>query len=329
MDAVLTCLVSERVGPGEMNQKLSQLAREYFGADGAAAFRSPSLALLCAFAALDLPPGSGVIISALAPRWHYLTIKRAGYLPVIIDVDVETALLNAAGIEEGVRRGGRVVLLHETLGYLPDLPAIIALGIPVIEDISQSAGAQWDERKAGLFGVFSILGLEERDVLTAGGGALLLAPNRREAIVMKRLVEEGPATDILPDINSALGWVQLKELQRNIEIRKEMNTLYVRSLMQGRHKTMIQQGGETVQPAIFSFPVILASGLKEVRQYVSRKEIEVELAFEDSLPALTDVLPEECANARSLYLRCVLFPLYPRLGNANAAKIAKVLATLP
>ena len=51
----------------------------------------------------------------------------------------------------------------------------------------------------------------------------------------------------------------------------------------------------------------------------------------DSQYKLSDFLKEEnkSINAASLLLRTVLFPLYPRLGINNAAKIAKVLGTLP
>ena len=101
----------------------------------------------------------------------------------------------------------------------------MALGIPVIEDISQSAGASvpvknaeglpTEERKlAGSFGIYTILGLEERDVLTAGGGAVLMAPGRREWIVLKKYSDEAPLTDLLPDINCALAWVQVKEFTK-------------------------------------------------------------------------------------------------------------------
>ncbi len=327
MDAVLTCMVAEKIGPGEVNQKLVQLVRETLFVEGAAAFRSASIAFHYALAALDLPKESGIIISALAPAWQYQAIVQLGYVPVVIDVEAETALVSAAAVEEGIRQGGRLLLLHEALGFLPDMTALLALNIPIIEDISESIGSVFAEKNAGLFGVFSILGLEERDLLTAGGGAVLLAPNKRESIVLKKLVDEAPATDILPDINCALAYVQLKEMGRNTALRRDMNNLYIRSLLQGRHKTLIQQGDGI--PAVYSFPVVLSSGYKEVKQYVSRKEIEIELAFACSVAARLGDDLAGCLNAKSLLMRCVLFPLYPRLGSTNAAKIAKVLATLP
>ena len=156
---------------------------------------------------------------------------------------------------------------------------------------------------------------------------MLLAPNRRESIVLKKMIDEAPLTDILPDINSALAYIQLKELARNSALRSDINTVYVRSLLQGRHNTIIQQGEGTA--TAYSFPVILSSGLKEVKQYVNRKDIEIENAFSLSVAEKLGENLEGCINAKSLLMRCVLFPLYPRLGSSNIAKVAKILATLP
>ena len=51
MDAVLTCMVDEKIGPGEINARFIQSVKEFFGCAGALAFRSPDTALKIA---LDL-----------------------------------------------------------------------------------------------------------------------------------------------------------------------------------------------------------------------------------------------------------------------------------
>lgn len=328
MDAVLTCMVEEKIGPGESNARLLQRVKEYFKVDGAVALRSPSLALKYALKALDLPKESGIILSALAPSWQIIAVEDFGYKPLVIDVSPESGLVSPEAVHEAILNGGRLLLLHETMGLVPNISALLELGIPIIEDISHSAGATLGDTLTGTFGVYTILGLEEQDILTAGGGAVLMAPSRREWIVLKKYTDIAPSTDILPDINCALAFVQLKEHNRNEQVRREMYEMYIRSLMQGKHKTLIQQGEYAVQ-TVYLFPVVLSSGYKDVKQYASRKDIEIALAFEKSIIALREDSLEHCLQAKSFLLRCALFPLYPRLGFTQAAKIAKVLATLP
>lgn len=328
MDAVLTCMVEEKLGPGELNGRLIQQVKENFGFSGALALRSPAIALKYALRALGLEAGSAVIISALAPAWQYTAVTELGYTCIIADVSSETGLVIPETVEEAVKSGGRVLLLHEGLGQIPNFTPLLELGIPIIEDISQNAGAVVGDKCTGSFGIFTILGLEENDILTAGGGAVLAASQSRNWSPLRKAAEQAPSTELLPDINAALAYIQLKEAARNEQIRKEIYEVYIRSLMQGRHKTFVCQM-EYAVPAVYSFPVVLAGSFKDVKQYAAKKDIAVAAAYENSAVSVFPDLCTRCPQANSLALRCALFPLYPRLGASKTQKIAKVLATLP
>lgn len=338
MDAVLTCMVDEKIGPGELNARLTSQVKDFFKCDGSVAFRSPAIALKYALNALGLEKKSKVIISALAPAWHYQTLIDLEMEPVVLDVQEETAMVSPEDVQNAMQNGGKVLILHEAEGILPDFDEFLKLGLPIIEDVSMSAGASVpvvDEngndagrKKAGMLGVFSILGLEERNVITAGGGAVLMAPGRREWIVLKKFVDEAPVTDLLPDINCALAWVQLKEFNKNETTRKEIFNLYQHACMIGKHKMFVRdmEEGSTMS----CFPLVLSSSFKDVKQYANKKDIEVREAFEGSVIALKqEELSESCIHAKSLLLRTVHFPLYPRLTHSESAKISKVLGSLP
>lgn len=338
MDAVLTCMVDEKIGPGEINARLIQQVKEFTKCDGAVALRSPSIALKYALQALDFEAGAKIMISALAPAWQYQTVVQLGYDPLVLDVEEINGLVSIEAISDGIKNGGKLLLLHETEGILPDLEAVSQLGIPVIEDISQSAGSfitEKDEngtptenkKAAGSFGLFTIMGLEERDVITAGGGAVLYSSGRREWIVLKKLVDEAPLTDLLPDINCALATVQIKEFNRNETTRKELFSLYQHACLVGRHKMFAREmeDGSTMS----CFPLILSSSYKDVKQYASKKDIEIQLAYEHAVVSLSEEIANGCIHAKSLYLRCVHIPMYPRLTKSESAKIVKVLSSLP
>ncbi|MCQ2573182.1 MAG: DegT/DnrJ/EryC1/StrS family aminotransferase [Treponema sp.] len=347
MDAVLTCMVDEKIGPGELNARLTAQVKEFFKCDGSTAFRSPSIALKYALQALDIAPESKIAISALAPAWQYQAVQSMNMVPVVLDVKEETGLVSVESLQKAVIEGVKVILFHESEGILPEyseMEEILKLGVPVIEDISMSAGSSWTQReesastnsngetlsrkKAGLLGVFTILGLEERDVITAGGGAVLMAPGRREWIVLKKFCDEAPLTDLLPDINAALAWVQLKEFNRNETARKEIFNLYHHSCLIGRHKMLVRDIDEG--STMSCFPLVLASAFKDVKQYAAKKDIEIKPAYEGSVIELKmEELSESCIKAKSLYLRTAHFPLYPRLTHSESAKISKVLGTLP
>jgi len=354
MDAVLTAMVEDKIGPGEQAKFLIQTAREKIKFDYCLALRSPAIALHLALQSLGLERGQAVLVSALSPLYYQRVIADLGLVPLYCDVPAFSACLSRESIEKALASKDesldvRCIVLHHNLGFLSDAAAIAELGIPVIEDCSQSYGTFMQEEGAsvaapvensaaptetpaasappatGNIGVFTILGFEERDMLTCGGGALLYACNRRDAAVLRNL-EQLPAEYGLPDMNAALAVVQFREAAKNLVKRREIASLYTQSALRTRHKRFVSPDLEYNN---YAFPLILETGVKDVKAYARKKDTAVESAFENTLVGSGGVLPEQCPEAYSLSLRTVLFPLYPRLKMSDAERIAKLIMTLP
>jgi dTDP-4-amino-4,6-dideoxygalactose transaminase len=341
MDAVLTAMVEDQIGPGEQAKFLVQTAREKLKFDYCLALRSPAIALFLALKSLNPERGQGVIVSALSPLYYSRVIDDLGLIPLYCDVLSSAAYMGRETVEkaiaskpEGLDIMG--IVLHHTLGFLGDGTAISELGIPLIEDCSQSYGTLIGDgssaQSPGNAGVFTILGLEERDMLTSGGGALLYSANRRAAgRGTSEVPRELPPEYGLPDMNAAMAVVQFREAAKNNLKRRDIARLYTQSALRTRHKRFIQHDIQTlpVEYNNYAFSLILETGLKDVKTYARRKEIAVENAFENTLVGSGLVPPEQCPEAYSLSLRTVLFPLYPRLGTAEAEKVSKLILTLP
>jgi dTDP-4-amino-4,6-dideoxygalactose transaminase len=329
MDAVLTAMVEDKIGPGDHARSLIRLAKEYLGFDYCAALRSPATALSAALQSLRLEPGQGAVVSALSPRYYANVIEALGLRPVYADTAPSSAYMERETIETALSACAgdpRCIIVHHTLGYAPDMTGIIQIGLPVIEDISQSYGVMIGDKKVGSFGVFTILGLEERDILTAGGGALLYAVNRRDGAVLKNAGSLPPEYG-LPDMNAAMAAVQFREGAKNFEKRKEIAQAYIQAALRTRHKRFVQK--DDIEYNHYAFPLILETGVKDVMDYAKRKEIEVENAFDNTLMGAGMVDPALCPESYSVSLRTVLFPLYPRLRAAEIEQVAKLIGTLP
>ena len=342
MDAVLTAMVEDKIGPGGEAKFLIQTAREKLKFDYCVALRSPALALYLALKSLNLEQGQAVMVSALSPLYYARVIENLGLRPLYCDVLPSSVSMGRETVEKALASRPedlevRCIVLHHTLGYLSDAAAIAALGIPLIEDCSQSYGtAIEDDQKSGEDGVltgntgiFTILGLEERDMLTSGGGALLYSENRRtsrtrDAALLRNLGDLPPEYG-LPDMNAAMAVVQFREAAKNLLKRREIARLYTQSALRTRHKRLV----EFAEYNNYAFPLILETGVKEVKAYARRKDIAVESAFDNTLVGSGIVPPDQCPEAYSLSLRTVLFPIYPRLGMTDAGKVAKLIQTLP
>ena len=342
MDAVLTAMVEDQIGPGECSRLLIQTAKEHLRFDFALALRSPVMALRFALGALNLEDGDGVLVSALSPRYYAQVLSGLRLTPLYCDVSFSFPCMSRESIEKaiaakpnGVRP--RCVILHHTLGFVPDLASIAGLGLPVIEDISQSytpreqdkntsGGGQDEPAKERLHGIYTILGLEERDMLTSGGGALLFSSTRKDSQALRAYSNIAPEY-CLPDINAALAVVQFREAARNLERRKEITQAYIRASLRTRHKRFASADGAEYNN--YAFPLVLETGMKDVAAYARKKEIIVESAFEQSLAGAGAVDSVLCPASYSLSLRTVLLPLYPRLRSVDVERVSKVITTLP
>jgi dTDP-4-amino-4,6-dideoxygalactose transaminase len=331
-DAVLTAMVEDCIGPGERSRLLLQTAREHLRFEFALALRSPAIALQLALKAFDLEKGDGVLVSALSPRYYAQTLADMGLMPLYCDVSFSFPCIGRESIEKAIaaKPDGiqvRCIILHHTLGFTPDIASIAGLGIPVIDDISQGYRPLIADEVPPVHGVFTILGLEERDMLTSGGGALLFAMNRKDGSVL-RSYSDIPPEYCLPDINAALAVVQFREAARNTERRQEIVQAYTQASLRTRHKRFIPiDGGPEYNN--YAVPLVLEAGLKDVLAYARKKEIVVESAFEQSLAGVGVSDSTLCPASFSLSLRTVLFPLYPRLRSQEVQRVSRLIMTLP
>ncbi|MDR1839165.1 MAG: DegT/DnrJ/EryC1/StrS family aminotransferase [Treponema sp.] len=329
MDAVLTAMVEEKIGPGERSRLLIQTAKEHLHFDYALALRSPAVALHLALKALNVKAGQAVIISALSPRYYLNVLEDLQLTPLFCDVTYDFPCMNREMIETTIEKKPpdlqiAAVVLHHTLGFAPDASSVVELGFPVIEDISQSYGSWQNTGDPVFHGTFCILGLEERDMLTSGGGALLFAMNRKDGSVLRNFV--GIADEYcLPDINAALAVVQFKEVQRNLEKRNEIANFYIYASLQTRHKRFIPRTENDIN--FYSFSLVLHTGLKDVIAYAKKKDILLENAFEKTLAG--SQICGDCPVSSSLAMRTVLFPMYPRLRSHEVERVSRLIMTLP
>jgi len=327
MDAVLTCMVSDSLGPGDITETFVSKVSEYLELPGGVAFREYPRALEIALELLDLSPGAKVVISALSPAFYLDVLRRRGLEPLIADVSPATAAIDPERVSELMCHGPQAIVAHCPLGYVPDFEALSQLGIPIIEDISSALGSHTGVKRAGNYGRFVIVACEPDGIITAGGGALLLAGGTRELSVLKNYCETLSPFLFLPDMNAALGSVQIVMLEQFIARRKELAQVFIRALLQSEHKTLTQSGeGDNI---FYSFPVLLKSSLKDVSVYVRKKGIQTREAFIGSALERIEGGGAQFPVAHGFFLRCLLFPLYPALGKKNTELMAKVLATLP
>jgi dTDP-4-amino-4,6-dideoxygalactose transaminase len=327
MGSVLSCIVSDKIGPGEISRELASHVAHMLGHAGGVTLANAYLALSVALEALGLSRDDPVILPALAPALWLRVLQDRGLVPLVADVEPASGAIDPQQVALLAQKGARAILVPHTLGLIVDIDALKVHGIPVLEDASQAFGGKAGELLCGSSSDLCLLSLEPESIITCGGGALVVARTRQVASSLRRMQESSPLYSPLADMNAALGIAQLAALESFVAARREIAGVFAQALLKSRHKPLIQ--GMDADNVLSSFPVALADGMKEVRQYALKKNVDTAPAFAGSIAALEDSPAAHCGNARSLALRCLLFPLYPMLGKRDVEGVCRVLSTLP
>lgn len=332
MDSVLQTMVNEKIGPGERARAFVQSFCETVHATSGIAFRTYPDCLSYALSAIGVGEGTKVAVSPLSPEIYRTVLDKIGCETVFVDIDKHTGCPDDALVAQS---GAEVLLLYEPFGTLPvryneqtTFPETCDYsGVKVIEDISQSIGSKvGDECFAGKIGQIVICAMEEDGVVSAGGGAVLAVRGETvNAIRGKR-----PSKYLtMPDMNAALGMVQLTNLDYSCQQRGKILSAYQQSLAKTRHKQFGLSLMEFSSNAS-AFAVMLDSRPDETVKFASKKEVPVRMAFSDCLFKGLEADPFDVAPvAASYYFRTVEFPLYAFLKQSEIDGISKVISHLP
>jgi len=143
MDSVLTCLISDQIGPSLLSEELIHQVCALLNAAGGVALRDYGRAIELALDTLDLPSGAKVLISPLAPAVYFRALNMRNLEPLFCQVDQNSGVMDQDSVASLLESNPSAVIVFHGLGIANPMDSFENLEIPVIEDISQSLGAYW------------------------------------------------------------------------------------------------------------------------------------------------------------------------------------------
>lgn len=109
-------------------------------------------AITIALRALGIGPGDEVVVPSFTFYATAEGVINAGALPVFCDVERETRNVTVETIQPVITAKTKAVVAVDLFGCPAPIPQIRELGLPVLEDAAQAAGARLGERMAGALG---------------------------------------------------------------------------------------------------------------------------------------------------------------------------------
>ena len=329
MDAVLQTMVDEYIGPGERTAQFVSLLQSLTGIQGAAvALRSLPVALFYALKVAGVQQGDTVIVSALSPGMYASVAALLGCRLIIGDIDKDTGNLSFAEMQKLLVHNPKAILLYEPYGNFDFSRSWKELGIPIIKDISESLCSRSQERESGRDCDIAVCAFEESGMVSTGGGAAILCEDAALREKLDALVSSEIEYQELPNMNAALGIVQISLIKQHIERRRAIFRIYQQALLHTRHH-LFGIPDIDYDTNGFGFTVVLDGRPEEAMQFALKYEVSIQRAFTQCLIKNEldrfDLYP----NAIVCALRSVSFPLYPFLTNQQVAQIEKVISHLP
>jgi len=150
--------------------------------------------------ALELPPGSEIILPALT-FWVIPELAHvAGLTPVFADVDPRYFTLDPKAFELAITPRTSAVVPTHLYGLPCDMTCILAIarrhGVKVIEDCAHALGATWCGRPVGAMGDGGFFSFQLLKPLnTYGGGMAVTNDDRVAARIRAVAASERPPTD--------------------------------------------------------------------------------------------------------------------------------------
>ncbi len=335
MHAVLQTMVDEKIGPGERKKAFATEFCEKVGKRYGVMLRTLYDAIKLSLEAAGLKRGDAVGMSLLSPRIYASVCKESGLSMLLGDIDPLTGCLS---LDEAIRmqtQGAKALLLHEPMGMIPHGIDYSSVEIPIIEDITQSIGSSYSDDEhpdkpdlPGNRGVLVVCAFEESDMISCGGGAALLSSVKEYKDCWTSRLEGIHGYVEMPDMNAAMGIVQLASFPEQVAKRRGFYRTFRESLLKTHHKSF---GIGAIDYDIngYGFPVFLDSKIEEVMAFATKYQVPSRKSFSECVGREKMDDYAHYPKAIPYMVRTLSFPIYPFISKNDMDLLVKVISHLP
>ena len=225
LDAVDSVFRSGQLILGTSVSGFEQEFAAYHGMPYAVSCDNGTNALVLALRALGIGPGDEVVTVSNTAAPTVVAVDQVGAVPVFVDVDRRTYLMDVARVPDAITERTRCLLPVHLYGQCVDMGPLLEIarrhGLAVLEDCAQAHGARQHGRVAGSMGDAAGFSFYPTKVLGAyGDGGAVLTADAGVAARLRRSRYYGMAERYYvvstPGHNSRLDEVQAEILRRKL-----------------------------------------------------------------------------------------------------------------
>lgn len=338
IDAVRNVIESGLIAYGNKVKEFEEAFAKKIGRMYCIMVNSGTSALWLGMKALGLK--NAVTIPSLTCNAVLNAALNAGLNPIFADVDRETHNIDLSSVPERQLEEAEAVIVTHAYGHSADMDTINhyikEYNLALIEDFAQATGGYFKNKILGSFGKISITSFYGPKVMTSGHGGAILTDDLE--VYEKCIYARGdnsnkyysnliPMNMRVTDIQAAIGIIQLKKLDKMIEMRRNVAKKLLESLEDLIIGLPIEK--EYAKHTYYKFHIILPETTKK-QEFIERMNklgIAVGILYDPPLHrtrVAMDILDTVLDLPISEFLapRTVSLPMYPELGEEDIMRIA-------
>jgi dTDP-4-amino-4,6-dideoxygalactose transaminase len=352
---VLRVLRSRWLSTGPVTERFEKAFSEYLEGGHAIAVSNGTAALHLALASLGMREGDEVILPSLTFVATANSVLYAGAKPVFADIaGADDLNISPREIEKKITKKTKAILVMHYGGYPCDMQSILRIakrrGLYVVEDAAHAPGAEYQGKKCGVLGDIGCFSFFSNKNLVTGEGGMVVTRSKEWAEKIRRMRSHGmealswdkyrgrlSSYDIrglgynyrTTEIQSALGLVQLKKLDRNNKRRKKLVEIYRKELQETR-EISIPFSRFKGTPSYHLFPILVAPFVDRSRVMEKLKDFGIQSSIHYPPVHLFslyrnqfDYKRGDVPKTEEVSEREITLPLHPRLDTGDVKWIAK------
>jgi len=228
-------VLTNGLGAGPMVTKFEKAFAKFVKAKHAIAVNTGTAALHLAITGACIKPGDEVILPSFTFVATAEVVVMAGAKPVFVDIDPETYNISSLKIAKAITKNTKAIMPVDLYGLPADIQPIREIadkhGLLVIEDAAQAHGATYKGKLVGAFADVACWSFYASKNMTTGEGGMTTTNNDEMAEKMRFMRSHGEKDKYksimlghnyrMPEIQAAIGCVQLEKLPKFLAKRRE------------------------------------------------------------------------------------------------------------
>jgi len=333
---------------GPFHQRFETALSEYLGVEHISLFTNCTIGLVTALQAMDIQgevitsPYS-FVATAHALLWNRIT-------PKFVDIDPHTLNIDPERIEAAITPSTSAIMAIHCYGHPCDVEAIERIarkhGLKVIYDAAHAFGVRLPTGNLLKHGDLSVLSFHATKVFNTFEGGAIVSPDARTKTYVDQLKNFGFVDDVtvvtpgingkMSEFNAALGLLQLKDVDKAIQRRRDIDRRYRERLSAVHGIHCVGFSGESNANHAY-FPILVRPGYALSRDglYHALREqgVLVRRYFHpliSSFPMyshLASSCEENLPRATEAASQVICLPIHPALRDDQVDRVVDLIAS--